>query len=67
MSERDQAKGALYAQCIKELTLSDLIDLVCFKATMGGQLVKITVTQPPPDKSKGKKRGPEDGCKGGDY
>jgi hypothetical protein len=49
MSEtRDPAKGALVAECIKQLLLSDLIDLVCLKATLDGKEVRIKVTNPPP-------------------
>ncbi len=65
MAEHDRAKGALFAQCIKELTLSDLIDLVCLKATMGGQQVRIKVIQP--RLTKAQRRGPDAGVKGFDY
>jgi hypothetical protein len=59
------AKGALFAQCIKELTLNDLIDVLCLKATMTGQDVRIKVTPFRPTEAQ--KRGPDAGVKGYDY
>lgn len=59
------AKGALFAQCIKELTLNDLIDVLCLKATMTGQDVRIKVTPLRPTKAQ--KLGPNAGAKGWDH
>jgi len=56
MTEPGRNKGALFAQCIKELTLVDLIDLVCLKATIAGQSVRIKVTNPPPPPKKPKRK-----------
>lgn len=56
-----EPKGALYAQCVKELTLQDIIDLVCLKATLVGADVRVKVSYPrtpaPTRVSPKKKRG----------
>ncbi len=55
MTERDPAKGALFAECIRKLLLSDLIDLVCLKATLDGKAVRIRVSNPPKPKKAAKR------------
>lgn len=39
-------KGALFAEFVSKLTLQDLIDVVCLKATMVGADIRIKVTYP---------------------